>query len=93
MTWAYGDIPAAGDPSGLVVGAENRDGSSAQQVAGIPASGSDYTVVAGSPTPGGSVSIRYVANGKRAGSYKLTGRMQSDLVPGISFANVRVRVT
>ena len=93
VTWAYGDIPTAGDPSGLVIGAENRDGSSAQQVAGIPASGTDFTVVAGSPTPGGSLSIHYVANGRRAGSYALTGRMQSDLVPGTSLDTVRIRVT
>ena len=92
VTWAYGDIPTAGDPSGLVIGAENRDGSSAQQITGIPASGTDFTVVAGAPTSGGSVSIHYVANGKRTGSYRLTARMQSDLVPGVSTEAVRVHV-
>ena len=93
VTWAYGDLPSAGDPSGLVIGAENRDGSSAQQLAGIPANGSDFTVETGSPQPGEVVTIHYVANGKRTGSYRITGRMQSDLVPGISFANVRVKVS
>jgi hypothetical protein len=93
VTWAYGAIPTAGDPSGLVIGAENRDGTSAQQVSGIPASNSDFTVVAGSPTAGGSVDIHYVANGKRVGSYTLSASMQSDLVPGISMDNVRVRVS
>ena len=92
VTWAYGDIPTAGDPSGLTIGAENRDGSSARQVSGIPASNTDFTVVAGSPTAGGHLDIHYVANGKRAGWYRLMARMRCDLVPGISADTVRVRV-
>jgi len=92
VTWAYGDIPAAGDPAGLTVGAENRDGTSGQMLGSVPADDSDYTVVAGAPTPGGTVVITYRAKALVAGNATLTARLRSPVMPGVSIQRVHIHM-
>ena len=76
----------AGEPSGLVVGAENRDGTSAVELAApdvgtVPDLGG-YVVVAGSPTPGGTAAVDYEVLGKHPGRSMVTALMQSDQTLG-----------
>ena len=73
-------------PSGLVVGAENRDGTSAVELS-APMSGTvpdinGYVVVAGSPTPGGTAAIDYEVLGKHPGRSMVKALMQSDQTRG-----------
>jgi hypothetical protein len=83
VTYAYGSNLGPGDPEGLNVGAENRDGSSGVNLGAVPASDSDYTITTGSPSSGGSVTIGYDATARgRVGTFPLTVRMTSGIVVG-----------
>jgi subtilisin family serine protease len=93
ITYAFGDVNGPGDPIGLTVGAENRDGSSGVMLGAVPATGSDYTINAGSPIPGGTVAITYDAKGKRTGTYRILARLESDVTPGTTSEVVQITVT
>ena len=79
VSYAYGTLGgiAGGADSGF--GAENRDGSSGVNIA-EPSSDTDYTVNAGIPTPGGSVSFSYDASSQQAGVYRLLTTLNSPIV-------------
>ncbi|HLB44867.1 MAG TPA: hypothetical protein VJK49_05725, partial [Candidatus Limnocylindrales bacterium] len=67
-----------------VVGAENRDGTSAATngpMNTLPAAGG-YIVNMGNPTPGGTVTIDYDVKGKKIGGAHLTSWMWTDIAPG-----------
>jgi subtilisin family serine protease len=73
----------AGDPgTGVNYGAENRDGSSGQNITPAPANGSEYTVNLAPPVPGGTATITYDASSRQAGTYKTVASMTSDVTPG-----------
>jgi hypothetical protein len=83
-TFAFGDMPAAGDPAGTNVGAENRSGTSGKNVAGVPADGSSLQVNTGPPTPGGAVSFTYMAQGRRPGVFDSIANLFSDVTTGVT---------
>lgn len=94
VTLTFGPEMGAGDPTaGLTVGAENRDGSSGKQLPGVPAANSDYTVVLGSPTPGGSVSFSYQAFSFLPGSYVTTASLESSVTVGKTQVAVPLTIT
>ena len=80
VTLAYGALGGPEPSAGLLQGAENRTGTSGATVAGT--SGSDWTVNAAPPQPGGSVTVTYDAAASRAGTYVLAPKATSPLVKG-----------
>jgi subtilisin family serine protease len=73
----------AGDPdSGVNYGAENRTGTSGVNISPAPAGGSEYIVTVAPPTAGGTVTVPYDVSAARAGTYRSTATMTSDLTPG-----------
>jgi hypothetical protein len=85
---------ATGDPdAGVNWGAENRNGSSGMDIASAPANSSQYTVNTSGPTPGGSATITYDAEAKRAGVYKSVATMTSNVTPGKTQEVVTLTVT
>jgi subtilisin family serine protease len=94
VTIAYGTT-GAGDPaSGVNWGAENRDGSSGQNIpAPGPADGSDYTVNLTGPTAGGQASIGFDLLGKLVGSYNSVASMTSDRTAGTTQVVQPIAVT
>ena len=85
ITYEYNST-GAGEPSGLIVGAENRDGTSGVELStpavGTPPALTGYTIVAGTPTPGGSESIEYLVTGRHVGTSNLRAFMDSDQTVG-----------
>ena len=72
----------SGDPdSGENWGAENRDGTSGENIATAPANGSEYQVHTTPPTAGGSVSIPYDITSKKPGTYHSVASMTSPWTP------------
>ncbi len=92
ITYAYGAVTTAGDPIGLTVGAENRDGTSAATLPGPPPSGADFTVMTSPAIPGGSVEVAYRVRARDTGRSDLVARMRSDQTPGTTVEVVRLRV-
>jgi subtilisin family serine protease len=94
QTFEYGDVPGSGDPAvGATAGAENRDGSSGLEIEPLPAAGETWTVVAGEPTPGGSVTLTYDAFSTKLGVYDVIAALQSNVTPGVTVAPERLTVT
>jgi hypothetical protein len=93
ITYSFGQVTGTGSSDGLNVGAENRDGSSGVNLGSVPAAGDEFIVTAGAPTPGGSVTITYDAVGRRAGTYTLIARLETDITPGVTTAPVTITVT
>ena len=90
ISYAYGTLGgASGQPAEY--GAENKDGSSGVNMP-APASGSDDTVNAGDPTPGGKVKFTYQASSARAGKYRLLTSVYSPLVRGVTTAATTLTV-
>jgi hypothetical protein len=83
-----------GAPDGLVVGAENRDGSSAATIGpeDTQPMNTGYVVTMGSPQAGGSKTITYDAFGKRPGNFDIKATMTTSVTPGTSVSAVRVHV-
>ena len=65
-------------------GAENRDGSSGQNLASQPADNTEYAVNMTGPTAGGVVTITFDVKANKAGTYRSVAAMTSDLTPGIT---------
>ncbi len=88
---AYIDSTAGG---GLIVGAENRDGSSAATIGPLDTEplNDGYVVYAGSPLAGGSKTITYKAKGRRKGWYIINSSMTSDVTQGADKERVSVHV-
>jgi hypothetical protein len=93
ITYSYGTVTGTGSPDGLTVGAENRDGSSGVNLGFVPAAGNEFVITAGAPTAGGTVTVTYTAQGRRAGSYPLPARLQTSITPGVTTEVVTIQVT
>lgn len=85
--------PGAGD--GLIVGAENRDGSDAATIGPINTQPVEagYIVNTADPTPGGSMTITYDALGVRKGKYNILATVVSDVTQGTTTDIFKVKVT
>jgi Subtilase family/PA domain/Fibronectin type-III domain len=93
ITYEYGDMTGSGDPVGLVVGAENRDGTSAAQWPAVPTDGDQLTVNTSPPSPGGSVTITYLAEGGSPGFHDLVASLTSNVAEGTTTEIVTIEVT
>ncbi|MGH3090513.1 MAG: hypothetical protein ACRDSJ_24810 [Rubrobacteraceae bacterium] len=93
ISYAFETVGGSGSSDGLVVGAENRDGTSAVQLGETPASGDEYSILTSPPEDGGAITITYTATGERAGTYRIPARLTSDTQPGTTtqFAGLTVR--
>lgn len=86
ITFDYNTVGTSGEPGGLIVGAENRDGSSGKEIA-TPSSDTapsinGYVITAGTPTPGGTMTINYDVMGTHVGNSNLRALMTSDQTVG-----------
>jgi len=93
VTYAYGALTGAAAPDGGNAGAENREGSSGQNITPFPVTNSDYTVVTSPPVPGAKLTIGYDAKAKQRGLYQLVARLSSDITLGSTTQVVNLRVT
>ena len=96
ITISYGAANSAhGDPgSGINWGAENRDGSSGQNIASPgPADDTEYVVTTLPPVAGGSTTITYDASSKKVGTYKSQAAMTSNVTPGVTEVVQTITVT
>jgi subtilisin family serine protease len=93
-TISYGTNSGAGDPdSGSNWGAENRDGSSGQNIPTQPATGSEYAVNTTPPAAGGTTTLSYDVWSKFAGTYHSVAAMTADLTPGVTQVSQTITVT
>ena len=93
QTFDYAAV-GPGASTGLIVGAENRDGTSGGALALNEVPSTDgYTVVTGTPIPGGTKTITYDLYGKKKGNFDVTARMSSDVTQGTAIQIVHVKVT
>ena len=83
--------PSAPSPRALAAGAENRDGTSGQNL--TPVANGQFVVTTAGPTPGGSVTFGYTATGVTKGTYTLAAQLTSPLLRTTSIAPVAVTVT
>ncbi|MEO6350274.1 MAG: S8 family serine peptidase [Candidatus Limnocylindrales bacterium] len=87
-------VGAAGSSDGLIVGAENRDGSSGADLGwNVPPANTGYQVITGNPTPGGSMTITYDAKGVHKGTYKILSTMVTDITQGTATDLDKIKVT
>ncbi len=95
VTFVYGlDVPGFGDAgSGLEIGAENRDGSSAAALVSVPAAETGWSVLTSPPAAGGSLTITYDALGGSAGDHPLIARMTSEVIVGTTVEKVVIAVS
>ncbi len=93
VSYEYGPVVGAGDPIGLTVGAENRDGTSGVMLDRAPVPDEEFSILTSPPMPGGSETVTYRAKGKKPGRYALTARMRSSVNTGTRTDLARVRVT
>ncbi|MBA2426476.1 MAG: S8 family serine peptidase, partial [Actinobacteria bacterium] len=93
VSYEYGPVVGAGDPIGLTVGAENRDGTSGVMLDRAPVPDEEFSLLTSPPMPGGSETVTYRAKGKKPGRYALTARMRSSVNTGTRTDLARVRVT
>jgi subtilisin family serine protease len=93
ITYAYGDVTGAAARDGANAGAENRDGTSGQNISPFPVTNSDYTVATAPPVPGAKVVLGYDAKARRRGLYQLVARLGSDITLGSTTEVVNLRVT
>jgi hypothetical protein len=91
--WFTFGATGPGDPAGLNIGAENRDGSSGKNLGSIPAANSDLKVNTLPPTPGGMVTITYDAAGKAVGLFDILASLTTNVTTGVTTQQVSVTVT
>jgi len=89
VSYAYGSLSTV--TSALAAGAENRDGTSGQNL--TPVANGQFVVTTAGPTPGGSVTFGYTATGVTRGTYTLAAQLTSPLLRTTSIAPVTVTVT
>jgi len=103
----YGHVSDNNNTTGVIIGAENRDGTSGVDqyynpgidVSGgtttgsVPADGSEYEVLLSGPTAGGSVSIDYDATALKPGTYTETANLTSDVTPGVTQVTTQLTAT
>jgi Subtilase family/PA domain len=84
----------AGDPDDTTeIGAENRDGTSGQNMSSYLGNGTQYTVNMGAPTPGGSVTVPFDVSGRRIGTYHSDASLTSDQTKGITIVPQALTIT
>ncbi|MGH2792200.1 MAG: S8 family serine peptidase [Actinomycetota bacterium] len=94
ISYAYDTIQGDGDAAGgLVVGAENRDGTSGVELGAVPAGGESYAIETSPPAAGGSVTITYDATGEKRGEYQIPARMTTDVTVGTTTELALLTVT
>ena len=94
VTYAYGPVTGVSSPEGLMVGAENRDGTSAKTLVGAPVTGDEYTVVTAPPTAGGTASFTYqVTSQFTQGMFDTVANLTSSITPGTTQVPVTLTVT
>jgi hypothetical protein len=82
ITMTYG-VAGAGDPaSGVNWGAENRDGTSGQNLAAPPANDSEWAVILTGPVAGGSASVSWDVSADRSGTFSSIASMTSNVTAG-----------
>ena len=82
-----------GSIDGLIVGAENRDGTSGADLGlNVPPANTGYEVITGSPTPGGSKTINYEAKGVVNGTYTILSTVTADIMQGTATDRDRIKV-
>jgi subtilisin family serine protease len=92
ISYAYGEINGDGTAEGLIVGAENRDGTSGATFDTVPAEGDQLVVLTSPPTPGGSQTIGYTAVGNVSGTWTLRAAASSSVTTGTTIDEVNVLV-
>jgi subtilisin family serine protease len=93
VSFAYGTVTGAAAPSGLLVGAENADGTSAATLGHAPSTGDRFVVRTSGARPGETETIPFTVTAGSPGSYTLTAVMRSPLVPGQTVVKVPVGVS
>lgn len=79
--------PGLGDPgSGVNWGAENRDGTSGQNIASAPANGSEYRPNTSPAGPGGSVTVTFNVSAGVAKTFTSVASMTSNQTAGTALA-------
>jgi hypothetical protein len=94
VTMDYGDANAGhGDPgSAMNWGAENRDGTSGQNIASAPASGSEYRPVLSGPVPGGIVTLPFDLFSAKTGAWHSDAKLTSDQTAGTTITSQKITV-
>jgi subtilisin family serine protease len=93
VTYAYNTQVGAGDAGvGLNVGAENRTGTSGQNLGAIPAANSSLTIVATPPAAGGTVNLAYKAYGLNEGMFDLLATLTSNVTNDATTSKVTITV-
>ena len=92
ISLAYGSI-SSGDPdSGVNYGAENRDGTSGQNISPAPAGNTDWRVNLTGPTAGGHQTLTYDLASDEPGTFTSTASMTSNLTSGTTEVPVVITV-
>ncbi len=82
ITLSYG-TNGAGDPgSGSNWGAENRNGTSGQNIPVQPPNGSEFAVITAPPQAGGTASVSWDVSADRSGTFGSIASMTSNVTPG-----------
>jgi subtilisin family serine protease len=92
ITYTYGAIMGDGTAEGLIVGAENRAGTSGATYDAVPTAGLELVVVTSPPTPGGSQTIGYTAVGNVTGVWTLRAAATSNVTTGTTVDEVNITV-
>jgi subtilisin family serine protease len=92
VSFAYGPVTGAAAPTGLMVGAENADGTSAVTLPAAPVSGARYVVQTSGSRPGETETIPFTVTTGAAGDPTLTAVMHSPLVAGQTIVKVPLHV-
>jgi hypothetical protein len=94
VTYEFDNVTGPGDLAvGTTTGAENRDGSSGVNLGFFPNDFDQYTINAGEPTAGGTVTVTYDAFGKKQGRATLVAGLETDITPGVTTEPVTISVT
>ena len=95
VSMVYGADVSSGDPdSGINWGAENRDGTSGQNIpAPGPGHDTQWRVNLSGPTPGGHQTLQYDLSSDEAGTFTSTASMTSNLTSGITEVPVIITVS
>jgi hypothetical protein len=90
----YGSVGTGDAGSGVNAGAENRDGTSGQNIPMSPSlSGTNWMVTLSGPIPGGHQTLQYDLASDQAGTFTSTASMTSNLTSGVTQAPVVLTIT
>jgi subtilisin family serine protease len=93
IAFDYNHIQVPGASTPFNVGAENRLGTSAQDVGlNTMPNRNGYVVVVGNSTPGGTAKLKYDVLGTQVGAFNVSASMTSDVTQGTARSLVKVTV-